>query len=551
MSKYLIPNKYNGEHLWMHGQSRYNGGGKGGGSDAPDYTPMAQASEKSAQIMSDQADRVLAEQKRQYDQNMAVAQPVIDTQTGLMRQQISQGDDYFNYMKSRSRPLEDSMLYESMGLDVDGMQQVMAQRALESQAAATSRESARQKYQTFLESRDAAAAGKKFDTSAFKDVAVPEIKYSASRSGKEDGNWVTNDYEATPQEVEANISQLTRRGFTREQAMAQMGYKVSNQDAIDSATRENERMKSMRDQLGQMSLPDGSRTPSFEEMYGGDSAFEDNSKSTALAMQLAGKTQAAQQKILDDEAARDAVDRTKIGAAQDNLKTMVEANDRDIYAKDADGIEHSVGTAVADARNGYSSAMNQNIRAGLRYGYSPAKLAAMAGSAGLSQAQMQAAAANATRNQQIDATRGRLTSGAQLGLSNAQNTAAMRQQDFARNRGYGIQDKSIAWGKKMDQAGLYRGLPGASQGAYGLANQAGNSAVSNQMQPSNQYMAGQMGAAGLVGQGQQMRINGLGSILNSQTSIYNNSQNSNDGFSSMLSGLGSLGMAAGGMGFKF
>lgn len=258
---------------------------------APDYTPVAQASEESARIAAEQGDRVLAESKRQYDLNMEVAKPIVDAQTRIMEETERQGKDYYDYMVSRQRPVEDAL------------------------------------------NADAMAAG-----------------------------------------------------------------------------------------------------------------------SDAKAEEMAGK-------------------------------------------------------AMADVRQGTTGMQNQLIRQGLRYGYSPAKLAAMAG-----------------------------TMAGQQGLSvaSAANTARQKEKD-------------LGYAKKMDVAGLYRGLPGASQGAYSVATNAGNSATANQNAPGNALIAG-MGTAGnmtIAGQGQ--RLSGLSSILNAQTSIFNNSQ-SNDGLGGMLAGLGGIGQGLGAMG---
>ena len=93
------------------------------------------------------------------------------------------------------------------------------------------------------------------------------------------------------------------------------------------------------------------------------------------------------------------------------------------------------------------------------------------------------------------------------------------------------------YAKKLDVSGLYRGLPGASQGAYSVATNAGNSAVGNQNQTAAQYLNGMAAGTGTILQGQQQKISGLGSILNSQTSIYNAGLSAN---ANQQAGLGSV-----------
>lgn len=87
-----------------------------GGKDSPappDYTPVAAASKEAAEIGAQLGREQLAENRRQYEQNMAVARPIIEAQSGLMTQSIEQGDDYFNYMKNTFRPLEGQMVADA------------------------------------------------------------------------------------------------------------------------------------------------------------------------------------------------------------------------------------------------------------------------------------------------------------------------------------------------------------------------------------------------------------------------------------------------------
>jgi len=157
--------------------------------------------------------------------------------------------------------------------------------------------------------------------------------------------------------------------------------------------------------------------------------------------------------------------------------------------------------AVADSQAGYTRALNQAFRQARRYGLSPVSTA---GSQVIQQAQSTAAMANAARQQ-----------GRNLG--------------FARG---------------MDVSGLYRGMPGASAGAYGLMLNSGNSAVANAMQPSNQYLTGLAMGASSIGQGQGMRIQGLSNVLNAQTSYANAlNANSGGGLGALLGLAGQLGSA--------
>lgn len=97
--------------------------------DAPDYTEMAAASEKAAELGYDLGTQQLDESKRQYDENMAVAKPIVDAQTGLMKQSIDQGNDYYEYMKANQRPVEQALNAEAMAAGTEGKQQEAADRA--------------------------------------------------------------------------------------------------------------------------------------------------------------------------------------------------------------------------------------------------------------------------------------------------------------------------------------------------------------------------------------------------------------------------------------
>lgn len=378
---------------------------------APDYTPMREASDKAATLGKELGDAQLAEGKRQYDQNMVVARPIIAAQTRTMNQTADQGQDYYEYGKS-FRPLEQSM---------------------------------------------ATTAG---------DQAA----------------------EAAQQQ------------------------QLDEQGRLDAGGR-TEVANFMREQEGQ-----------------------------------------------NDASARG------INDAYSGLRAAQGAGDGIVYDQNTGEIERGVGTAVADARSGYASSINQALRQGMRYGYSPARLAAMAGASAVGNASQVAAAANAARTTGINSSRARMIASAGVGVDAATNArnlqqsnstyglqrltgdAASRQADFARTRNFGIQDKATQWARKLDVTGMARGMPGASTGAYSVATNAGNSAVNNSIAPGNSYMAAIAGANGTTMQGQGLKIQGAGAVLNAQNSAYNASQQSNNSnLGGIMSGLGGLGQGIGAM----
>lgn len=191
---------------------------------------------------------------------------------------------------------------------------------------------------------------------------------------------------------------------------------------------------------------------------------------------------------MKDYTARDAAERNAILGSQ----AEIEAGR---YGQD---IQQQVGTAIGDVRQGTTQQMNQLMRQGLRYGYSPQAMAAQFGSGAVQSGLGQAGAANAARAGAVANARGMLTQG-----------RAMRQQD-----------DSINWAKKMDVAGLYRGMPGASQGAYGLALGAGNSAMQGNMAPGQALLGGMAQGAGMQQTGAGQRLQGQSSILGSQSQLY-------------------------------
>jgi hypothetical protein len=89
----------------------------------------------------------------------------------------------------------------------------------------------------------------------------------------------------------------------------------------------------------------------------------------------------------------------------------------------------------------------------------------------------------------------------------------------------------------MDVAGLYRGLTGASTGAYQTGINAGNSAMANQMAPGQGLMTGMAQGAGMQQTGMGQQIQGQTGVLGAQTS-YANSQNSGGGLGAVLGVVG-------------
>lgn len=127
---------------------------------------------------------------------------------------------------------------------------------------------------------------------------------------------------------------------------------------------------------------------------------------------------------------------------------------------------------------------------------------------------------------------------ANLGLA-AQRAAAMT--------GTRQQAQQMGYARKLDVAGLGRGLPGASTAAYGSATGAGSAAGQSFMAPANQFNQGFGQGAGTIGQGLQIQNQGLGQIVSTQGQVYGAGLQAGDPFAQIV-GTG-LGAWAGG-GFK-
>ena len=242
------------------------------------------------------------------------------------------------------------------------------------------------------------------------------------------------------------------------------------------------------------------------------------SKESAEVMAQLGREQLAEAKRQYDQnyAVAQPVIQAQLGLMNESLRQgqdyydYMVANQRPVEAAlNADAMsagsdammQYRADQALADAQQGYTRALNQAFRQARRYGLNPVM---PVGSMLTQQAQQSAAAMTGAREK----------------------------------------ERALGYAKKMVVAGLYRGLPGASQGAYGLALNSGNAAVANQMAPGSTYMAGLGQGANTIGMGQQMQLQGLGNVLNAQTS-YANSINQNMAAQGSNSGLGAaLGAAS-------
>ena len=424
---------------------------------APDFGPTAAASEKAAQLGYDLGKEQLTESQRQYDLNTAVAKPVVDAQLGIMGQTAQQGDDYYKYLQEY-RPAERQLLYDANGLSADQVAEINTLRAQEEADYQGRLAAARQAYENDL----LRSVGVTPPPGGVFDLSqIKDVAVPEPQYGKI-GLW-------GPNFPRSSVSIRNTRGTEV----------ASNQAEIDAAKQQNALNAQVRASLGGIQ-PVGA-PPVSRAAFDPSRINKDSARSDALTAKYISQGQSALQ-------ARDSAERE-----------LLTGSDTSIYNNNASDIDAMVGRAVADAQGGYTRSLNQTLRQGRRYGLSGNAVAAGAGNLATSQASAIASAANGTRQQGIDATRNRL------------NT----------RRSMRIQDDAANWGKRLDAVGLAKGMPGASQGAYSLATNAGTNAVGNQMAPGAAFMAGNAAGTGTIMQGQGMKMQGLGSILNAQTSMYN------------------------------
>lgn len=240
---------------------------------------------------------------------------------------------------------------------------------------------------------------------------------------------------------------------------------------------------------------------SAEIMAGlGREQLDESKRQYEQNMAVAKPVAEAQQRIMD-ETARQAKDYYDYNIS--TFRPLEQGMVADATKEGTDArIEESAAQATADARTGQSAATNQAIRAGMRYGYSPAKMAKMVGMQSTANASAVAGAATGARDRQ----------------------------------------RQIGWARRLDAAGLGRGLSGASTGAYSVSTGAGNSAVGNTMAPGGQLLNGMAQGANITGQGRGMLQSGLQSVAGMQTNNYNNAMaNDSSGMGSIL-GMAKMGM---------
>jgi hypothetical protein len=125
-----------------------------------------------------------------------------------------------------------------------------------------------------------------------------------------------------------------------------------------------------------------------------------------------------------------------------------------------------------------------------------------------------------------------------FGANMNQNALAAASQRAGAMTGSRLQSEQMGYARRLDAAGLGRGLAGASTAAYGAATGAGSAGMNTAMAPGSQYMQGMASGAGTIMQGQQMGLQGQGQILGSQSTLYGQAQNNKAEFGGAVLGAG-------------
>ena len=99
------------------------------GNDAPDYAPLANASNAAADKMAALGQQQLDFSKQQYAENAPFYRDIATQQKLAMEQQLAQGKDYYDYQKETYRPLEKGLVADAQAFDTDAYRNQLATKA--------------------------------------------------------------------------------------------------------------------------------------------------------------------------------------------------------------------------------------------------------------------------------------------------------------------------------------------------------------------------------------------------------------------------------------
>lgn len=97
--------------------------------DPPDYSALANASEESARIMAQLGQQQLDFSKQQYQDMLPFLSGIAGDQRQMMREQMDQARDYYNYQQNTFRPLEQKMVAEADAYNTDAKKEELARQS--------------------------------------------------------------------------------------------------------------------------------------------------------------------------------------------------------------------------------------------------------------------------------------------------------------------------------------------------------------------------------------------------------------------------------------
>ena len=95
----------------------------------PDYTPLANASKESAEIMASLGREQLDFAKQQYEEMKPLAEQISASQIAMQDEQLAQGRDYYDYMQQTYRPLEQGLVADAQKFDTEAYRNQLASQA--------------------------------------------------------------------------------------------------------------------------------------------------------------------------------------------------------------------------------------------------------------------------------------------------------------------------------------------------------------------------------------------------------------------------------------
>ena len=548
------------------------------GGDAPpppDYAPVAAASKEVAEIGAQLGREQLAEGQRQYEQNMQIAKPVVNAQLQVMQQGLQQGADYNAYQKG-FRPLEQAMMAQVSGISAPDAQRLQEMRTAATNTSRTAFDQKQTQSRTQLQAQLAAELAREQGAVTTANTTAAQAAPTARSYVDADGNLRTIDSFTNMREGDATASTGL---FGRPPAASPgEGYKYYNYDTPNPNAGDEFKGNYQGPTIQQgVWLKDQTQQAVAQAEATGNTKLADQLRQQLAELDRAqfdpnsadmSAVDAEQQRLtMAGMGAKQARDKAEIDAMtgevrinantlRDRTRAYEQSAARDIALatggnqgiadKFAADIENDVGTAVADARVGQTQALNTAARQAARYGLSvPSNVQQLTNQ----NAATLAAASNNTRTSSINNYRNLVASG--IGLKRdafttgqAGTADAMGKAEGATRAGRDmrIQQESLDFAKQLDVTGMARGMPGASQGAYGLAVSAGDSATRNQMAPGAQLQGVMAQSANTQLQGRQMALGGLSSVLNAQGQYSANASSGSGagGLGSLLGGAASL-----------